>query len=52
MRKFTFIFGTVLLAAFRAEFPAIYTHCASGDMEVLDTRIALILEEARKAETK
>jgi hypothetical protein len=40
------------IAAFRAQFPAVYTNRASGDMEAVDAKIAWILEEARKAETK
>ena len=40
------------IAAFRAEFPSIYTNRTSGDEVQIDAMIASILEEARKAETK
>lgn len=40
------------IAAFRAEFPSAYTNRTTGDEAQIDTMIASILEEARKAATK
>ena len=40
------------IAAFRAEFPSGYTNRLSDDEAQIDSMIASILEQARKAETK
>jgi len=40
------------IAAFRAEFPAVYTNRTTGDEAQIDAMIASILEAVRKAETK
>ena len=40
------------IAAFRAEFPSLYTNRTSGDEAQIDAMIGSILEEARKAEKK
>jgi hypothetical protein len=37
------------IAAFRAEYPAIYTNRASGDWAQIDVKIAEILAQAKKA---
>jgi hypothetical protein len=40
------------IAAFRAEYPSNYTYRTSGDMADIDAKIASILEQARKAESR
>jgi len=40
------------IAAFRAEYPSIYTNRTSGDWAQIDTKIAAILEQARKEQSR
>ena len=40
------------IAAFRAEYPAIYTNRTSGGEAQIDAKVASILEQARKEQTK
>jgi len=40
------------IAAFRAEYPSNYVYRTTGEMADVDAKIASILEQARKAETK
>jgi hypothetical protein len=40
------------IAAFRAEYPSNYTYRTSGDMAEIDAKIASILEQARKEQSR
>jgi len=40
------------VAAFRAEYPSNYVYRTSGEMADIDAKIASILEQARKAESR